>query len=52
LKLQIKPRGKAKRKLQRTGKTTVRPKVTFSPAGGEPNTESKRVKLRLSSSPR
>jgi hypothetical protein len=47
LKLPIKPKGKAKRKLQRTGKTTVRAKVTFAPGGGEPSTESKRVKLRL-----
>jgi hypothetical protein len=47
VKLPIKPRGQAKRRLQRTGKTTVKAKITFAPAGGEPNTDSKRVKLKL-----
>jgi hypothetical protein len=52
LTLPIKPMGKAKRRLQRTGRATVRAKITFAPAAGEPNTDSKRVKLRLSSSRR
>jgi hypothetical protein len=47
LKLAIKARGKAKRKLKRTGKAKVKAKVTFAPLGGEPNAQTKQVKLRL-----
>ena len=46
-KLLVKPRGKAKNKLNQTGKAKVKAKVTYTPTGGEPNTESKQVKLKL-----
>ena len=46
-KLVIKPRGKAKKKLNQTGKAKVKAKVTYTPTGGEPNTESKKVTLKL-----
>ena len=42
VKLRIKARGKAKRKLERTGKVKVKVKVTFTPKGGTPNTQTKR----------
>jgi hypothetical protein len=45
VKLLIKARGAAKRKLNRTGKMKVKVKVTFTPTGGSPGTQSKRVKL-------
>jgi hypothetical protein len=45
VKLPIKPKGKAKRKLKGGGRAKVRAEVTFTPDGGEPNTQSKRVKL-------
>jgi hypothetical protein len=44
-KLSIKPKGKARRKLNENGKATVKAKVTYTPDGGEPNTESKKIKL-------
>ena len=47
-KLLVKPRGKAKKKLNQTGKAKVKAKVTYTPTGGEPNTESKNVTLKLS----
>ena len=43
--LPIKPRGKAKRKLAEDGKAKVRVEVTYTPDGGEPNTERKKIKL-------
>ena len=46
VKLTLKARGKAKRKLKRKGKAEVKAKVTYTPAGGEPNTKTKRVKLK------
>ena len=46
-KLLVKPRGKAKKKLNQTGKAKVKAKVTYTPTGGEPNTESKKVTLKL-----
>ena len=45
-KLTIKPKGKAKKKLNRKGKAKVKAKVTYTPDGGEPNTQSKRVGLK------
>ncbi len=44
-KLPIKPKGKAKKKLSKKGKAKVKAKVTYIPDGGEPNTQSKRMKL-------
>jgi len=44
-KLAIKPKGKAKKKLNNKGKAKVTAEVTYTPDGGEPNTESERIKL-------
>ena len=46
VKLKIKATGKKKQKLNETGKVKVKVKVTFTPTGGAPNTESKKVKLK------
>jgi hypothetical protein len=43
--LTVKPRGKAKKKLNRKGKAKVKAKVTYTPDGGTPNTEAKKIKL-------
>jgi hypothetical protein len=44
-KLSVRPKGKAKRNLNNRGKAKVRANVTYTPTGGTPNTESKRIKL-------
>ncbi|MGH2636376.1 MAG: calcium-binding protein [Actinomycetota bacterium] len=44
--LKVKAKGKGKRKLKRTGKAKVKPDVTYTPTGGEPNTRSKKLKLK------
>jgi hypothetical protein len=47
-KLLVRARGKAKRKLDRTGKARVRPSVTYTPMGeisGDPKTQSIAIKL-------
>lgn len=43
--LAVKPVGAAKRALRRQGRKTVSVSVTFTPDGGEPNTESTKVGL-------
>ena len=43
--LSVKPRGKAKKKLRKKGKVTVNAKVTFTPTGDSPGTESTKIKL-------
>jgi hypothetical protein len=45
VKLKIKAKGKAKKQLDRTGTVKVKAKVTYTPTGGDPNTQSKRIKL-------
>ena len=40
-----KPKGTAKTKLNARGKAKVVAEVTYTPAGGAPNTESTKVKL-------
>jgi Ca2+-binding RTX toxin-like protein len=45
VKLAVKPKGKAKEKLADTGKAKVNAEVTYTPDGGDPNTQSKQVKL-------
>jgi hypothetical protein len=45
VKLKVKPKGAAKGKLNATGRATVRVKVTFAPIGGDPSTQSVKVKL-------
>ena len=46
VKLKVKPKGNAKRKLDDRGKAKVTARVTYTPDGGDPNTKSKRVKLK------
>jgi hypothetical protein len=43
--LLVKPRGKSRKKLKKKGKAKVSADVTFAPVGGEPNTQSARLKL-------
>jgi YVTN family beta-propeller protein len=43
--LRIKAKGKARRKLNRTGSVKVKVKITVRPVGGDPNIQSKWVKL-------
>jgi glucose/arabinose dehydrogenase len=45
-KLPIKPKGKAKKKLNNSGKAKVKAEVTYTPEGGEPNEKSKRIRLK------
>jgi hypothetical protein len=44
--LTIRAKGKKKRKLNDTGKVKVKPKITYTPTGGAPSTQSIKVKLR------
>jgi hypothetical protein len=44
-KLLVKPNGNTRRKLNEKGTTEVTAKVTYTPDGGTPNTERKKVKL-------
>jgi hypothetical protein len=46
-KLNIKPKGKATKKLRKNGNAKVKAEVTYTPDGGEPNMRSKKVKLKL-----
>lgn len=46
VKLLIRANGKKKRKLNDTGKVKVNPKVTYTPTGGDPSTQSLKVKLK------
>ncbi len=43
--LMIRAKGKKKRKLNETGKVKLKPKVTYTPTGGDPSTQSIKVKL-------
>jgi hypothetical protein len=45
VKLAVKPRRKSRRALRKKGKAKVGAEVTYTPDGGEPNTNSKRIKL-------
>jgi hypothetical protein len=47
VKLTIRSRGAARRKLRATGTVTVTAKIAFTPEGGAPQRRSKRVKLLL-----
>ena len=44
--LPIQASGKKKRKLNESGKVKVTPQITFTPIGGDPNTQSKKLKLK------
>jgi hypothetical protein len=46
VKLKIKAKGLKKRQLSRKGKVTVKPKITFTPTGGIPNSQFRKIKLR------
>jgi hypothetical protein len=45
-KLKIKAAGKARGRLDSTGKVTVKAVITFSPVGGDPSTQKRKIKLR------
>ena len=45
LKLLVEPKGKARRKLNRAGRARVKAVVTYTPSGGPPVAQPKRVKL-------
>jgi virginiamycin B lyase len=45
VKLTIRANGNKKAKLNDKGKTTVKPEVTYTPTGGTPSTEDKKIKL-------
>jgi hypothetical protein len=44
--LKIRPKGKAKKRLNSAGKTKVKASVTYTPTGGDPNTQARKAKLR------
>jgi hypothetical protein len=45
-KLKIRAKGKKKATLNDTGKVKVKPKITFTPTGGDPRTQSLKLKLK------
>jgi hypothetical protein len=45
VKLTIRAKGKKKRKLNDTGKVTVKPNITYTPTGGDPSTQSRKLIL-------
>jgi hypothetical protein len=44
--LTVKPSGKAKNKLESTGRVRVAVRITFTPTGGEPNSVSRKLTLK------
>jgi hypothetical protein len=46
VKLLVKAKGKAKKRLNRTGRAKVKVKVTYKPRGGERSSQTKTVKLK------
>jgi len=44
--LTVKPKGKTAKKLNDTGKATVKVTITFTPNGGSPNSQSLKLKLK------
>jgi hypothetical protein len=46
VKLKIKAKGKAKKKLNKKGKVKVKTKITYTPTGGTPSSQNKKVKLK------
>ena len=46
VRLLIKAKGKKKKRLNSTGKVKVKPKITYTPTGGEPGTRSVKVMLK------
>ena len=47
VRLPIKPRGKATKKLKGKGKAKIKAQVTYTPDGGEARTKTKKLKLKL-----
>ena len=45
VKLPVRPVGKTKQRLRESGKAKVKLKITFSPTGGVPSTQSRKLKL-------
>jgi Domain of unknown function (DUF5050) len=48
VRLSIKAKGKRQRSLNRTGQVTIKPRITYTPAGGAASTQSVKVKLKKS----
>jgi hypothetical protein len=46
VKLLIRAKGKKKRKLNRAGKVTLKLNLTFTPTGGDPSTQARKLKLK------
>ncbi len=46
VKLRIRAKGRKKNTLNETGKVKVKPKITFTPTGGDPSTRSAKVMLK------
>jgi subtilisin-like proprotein convertase family protein len=46
VKLRVKPKGKTAKKLNSTGKATVKVKITFTPTGGTSSVTTKKIKLK------
>jgi hypothetical protein len=46
VRLLVKPKHKVSGKLKRRGKAKVKPKVTYTPAGGNPETKSTKLTLK------
>jgi hypothetical protein len=46
VKLTIRAKGKKMKTLNETGKVKVKPKITYTPTGGDPSTQSVKVKLK------
>jgi len=44
--LLVRAKGKKKRKLNETGKVKVKPTITYTPTGGDPSTQSTKLKLK------
>jgi subtilisin-like proprotein convertase family protein len=44
--LPVKPKGKTRKKLNSTGKATVKVTITFTPTGGSSNVQTKKIKLK------
>ena len=45
VKLRVRAKGKKKRKLEQTGKVKLKVRVTYTPAGGDPSTQPRKLKL-------
>jgi hypothetical protein len=43
----VEPKRRIRHRLRKSGRAVVEPRVTYTPAGGDPRKKSKRVALRL-----